>query len=89
MYMYLQAVYSDGVCMLVATTVQAGSRADDYECDNGQCIWYSWVCDGFDDCLSGEDERGCGNATWGCADNQYQCRYSGGKCKLLVRGKCQ
>lgn len=33
-----------------------------FSCKNGQCIDYTEVCNGFDNCLDGSDEGGlCGN----------------------------
>ena len=32
---------------------------DGFQCDDGSCIPDSFLCDGFPDCPSGEDEEGC------------------------------
>ena len=34
---------------------------EDFQCNNGETIPSSWVCDGDEDCNSGEDEENCSN----------------------------
>ena len=36
--------------------------SDNFECKNGQVIKHKSICDGYDDCEAGEDEKNCGNA---------------------------
>ena len=31
-----------------------------YTCDNGQCINFELVCNGYNDCTTGDDENSCG-----------------------------
>lgn len=31
----------------------------EFQCGNGQCIYYSLFCNGVADCADGSDERGC------------------------------
>lgn len=55
--------------------------ANHFQCNNGDCIWDSWVCDGETDCAAGEDEENCHGAdgtgsTAGCAE--FRCLRSGG-----------
>ncbi|BFY97650.1 hypothetical protein BsWGS_00690 [Bradybaena similaris] len=42
-----------------------------YKCSNGQCISSLWICDGYNDCMSGEDEVNC---------TDYVCPISSWKC---------
>ena len=37
----------------------ASCKADQFRCDNGQCISQKWKCDLEEDCQDGSDERGC------------------------------
>ena len=32
----------------------------DFKCNDGRCVRSHYVCDGYDDCDSGEDEENCG-----------------------------
>ncbi len=43
--------WDDGDCLCAA---------DEYECDSGQCVPATAVCDGFWTCWDGDDEDGCG-----------------------------
>ena len=37
-----------------------GGGGNDHSCSvTGYCILHSWVCDGYEDCLLGDDERNC------------------------------
>ena len=38
---------------------QGESEGEEFLCNNGESIPLSWVCDGFDDCNSSEDEETC------------------------------
>lgn len=43
-----------------------------------ECIPYSWVCDGMEDCNHGEDEKECGTvAPIHCPASEFRCRRSG------------
>lgn len=47
-----------------------------FTCAPGTCIPLSWVCDTMDDCLGGEDERGCSSRTGptlGCGPDETPC----------------
>lgn len=49
-----------------------------FKCDDGKCIWQTWVCDGDNDCSNGEDEHVsiCSGRTT-CTSDQYRCEASG------------
>ena len=35
---------------------QSACRSDEFQCNNGICIWYGWMCNLRDDCGDGSDE---------------------------------
>ncbi|XP_057669254.1 sortilin-related receptor-like [Diorhabda carinulata] len=47
-----------------------------FQCEQGDCITASFVCDGMDDCLHGEDEKNC-KTFMNCTHTQFQCRNDG------------
>lgn len=44
-------------CQFLCEQEQCGP--DDFQCFDGSCIPFSWVCDGRFDCFEGEDEQFC------------------------------
>lgn len=52
-----------------------------------RCLDWREICDGKNDCVSGEDEQGCEELEiTKCADNEYRCHY-GGQCIPLEFSK--
>lgn len=53
-------------------------REHQFQCLNGECIQDSWLCDGSNDCTSGEDEIHCGSSDHSsCREDQFMCRMDG------------
>ena len=55
-----------------------GCSPSDYQCNNGMCIPQGWLCDGANDCPSGEDEFNCyssdaGSSDAGSSDSSSSC----------------
>lgn len=38
---------------------EARCAQDQFQCHNNLCISAKWLCDGQEDCKTGEDERNC------------------------------
>ena len=38
----------------------------EYECDDGKCLERAWLCDGYEDCSTGEDELNCSTLYAAC-----------------------
>ncbi|XP_050504158.1 sortilin-related receptor-like isoform X12 [Diabrotica virgifera virgifera] len=51
-------------------------ESNQFQCDKGDCILASWVCDGMEDCLGGEDERNCDSSV-NCSRSQFKCQTDG------------
>ncbi|GAA6067479.1 basement membrane-specific heparan sulfate proteoglycan core protein isoform X1 [Tachysurus ichikawai] len=56
-------------------------RADQFTCQNGQCVSQDYVCDGDTDCSDGSDEQKCGTPS-PCEPNEFKCR--NGRCALKL-----
>lgn len=49
------------LCVGVTTPEPKRCGSEEFRCDDGQCIYWSWVCDGSPECRGGEDELHCHN----------------------------
>lgn len=70
---------TDSTLAPIHTTEQSRiCREHQFQCYNGDCIENAWVCDGSNDCPSGEDEQHCEHTHASCRDNdQFMCRQDG------------
>lgn len=51
--------------------VPACPTANQFTCNDGQCIPHTWFCDGFSDCEDKSDEPfGCGGE---CKGHEWKC----------------
>jgi hypothetical protein len=55
-------------------------RDDEFECDDGSCIDFKYLCDREDDCPNREDEVGCPK----CPKNQFLCSSSHNKSQCIT-----
>ncbi|CAN7999883.1 unnamed protein product, partial [Ixodes pacificus] len=77
-----QSACIDGVCECLNPTSwcsasHAGCLSDTFQCRNGQCISWYFVCDGMKNCADGSDETGCKKHS--CPPMSFQC--DDGTCK--------
>eukprot|EP01084_Bolivina_argentea_P180159 311240_1 len=61
-------------------------KKDQFKCDNGECIWSGYTCNGVFDCLNGEDENA--NCNFGltnyCPSETFNCA-SDGRCIEAIK----
>lgn len=64
--------------VIYPTELSKVCREHQFQCLNGECIQDSWLCDGSNDCTSGEDEIHCGSSDHSsCREDQFMCRMDG------------
>lgn len=69
---------ADGSLEFTSTTEQPRvCRDQQFQCYDGKCVDDVWVCDGMEDCKTGEDEMHCEKKHGGCRDDQFMCRTDG------------
>lgn len=50
---------------MISDKAEGESCGDDFDCDNGRCIWSELQCDGYNNCGNDNDESGCaGVSIW-------------------------
>ncbi|XP_072435638.1 low-density lipoprotein receptor-related protein 2a isoform X2 [Chiloscyllium punctatum] len=61
--------------LLIVHCSSEDCRADQFRCQNGQCVSGTWRCDGIGDCSDDSDELECPPPT--CTAGQFQCEGDG------------
>eukprot|EP01084_Bolivina_argentea_P234908 395438_1 len=53
-------------------------KKQEFKCDDGECIWKGFVCNGESDCRNGEDEHmQCDYSLITCPDDMFMCKSTG------------
>lgn len=73
-YLFLLSVVTSLLC--AKTTVGFSCRGNEFECDEGSCISFQYLCDHEEDCPNREDEIGCPK----CPRGQFLCASSNRTC---------
>ena len=70
------------IILICNDLIFTGCSSSEWQCDDGDCIPGSWVCDDWNDCGTNEDEAGC--------YSKYDLwKYIISLCRLNLKSSCE